>query len=398
MSMAEFWPTSASNHNKTQAMRKIAILLIGLVLSSCGLLGGGLYLEVSNPLDFERKGEIVEVEWDRIGRAFISAEKVVVLNNDGVQTPSQVLFDEDGNPTKLLFTADVEAGSSAIYNIRRGEREAYPTLAFGRYVPERLDDYAWENNLTAYRIYGPRLESPQTQGVDVWVKSTSKIIIDEWFARNDYHHNYGEGMDCYKVGNTLGGGALAIIDGGKLALAGNYTKQQCTANGPIRTSAEFEYAPVNIGDRMVTMRRKISLDANSRFTYQEYTFEGFEGKLEVAAGIILHDVKARSFGSEYVAITEPASDSKDPDTDGDISLAVILQGAVSTTEIDGHIAATRHIQAGETIRMWNGSAWSNADMQCHDAWLREVEQMKQRIESPLHSRFIKRREVTKREN
>ena len=374
-------------------MRKIAILLIGIMLSSCGLLGGGLYLEVSNPLDFEREGEVVEVEWNRIGRALISPEKVIVLSTDGQQIPSQVLFDDDGKPTKLLFTADVEAGSSAIYNIRRGEHEPYPTQAFGRYVPERLDDYAWENNLTAYRIYGPRLESPQTQGVDVWVKSTSKIIIDEWFARNDYHHNYGEGMDCYKVGNTLGGGALAIIDGGKLALAGNYTKQQCTANGPIRTSAEFEYAPVNIGDRMVTMRRKISLDANSRFTYQEYTFEGFEGKLEVAAGIILHDVKARSFGSEYVAITEPASDSKDSDTDGDISLAVILQGAVSTTEIDGHIAATRHIQAGETIRMWNGSAWSIADMQCHDAWLREVEQMKQRIESPLHAQYIKRREA-----
>ncbi|MBR5811946.1 MAG: DUF4861 family protein [Alistipes sp.] len=374
-------------------MRKIAILLIGLVLSSCGILGDGLYLKVSNQLDFAREGEVVEVEWSRIGRALISPEKVIVLSTDGQQIPSQVLFDDDGKPTKLLFTADVEAGSSAIYNIRRGEREAYPTLAFGRYVPERLDDYAWENNLTAYRIYGPRLESPQTQGVDVWVKSTSKMIIDEWFARNDYHHNYGEGMDCYKVGNTLGGGALAIIDGGKLTLAGNYSKQQCTTNGPIRTSAEFEYAPVNIGDRMVTMRRKISLDANSRFSFQEYTFEGFEGKLEVAAGIILHDVKARSFGSEYVAITEPASDSKEPDTDGDISLAVILQGAVSTTEIDGHIAATRHIQAGETIRMWNGSAWSNADMQCHDAWLREVEQMKQRIESPLHSRFIKRREA-----
>ena len=374
-------------------MRKIAILFIGLMLSSCGLLGDGLYLEVSNQLDFKREGEVVEMEWKRIGRALISPEKVVVLDTNGQQAPSQVLFDDDGDPVKLLFTANIEADSSAIYNIRRGEREAYPTQAFGRYVPERLDDYAWENNLSAYRIYGPRLESPQTQGVDVWVKSTPKMIINEWFARNDYHHNYGEGMDCYKVANTLGGGALAIINGDKLALTGNYTKQRCTTNGPIRTSAEFEYAPINIGDKMVTMRRKISLDANSRFTYQEYTFEGFEGKLEVAAGIILHDVKARSFGSEYVAITEPASDSKEPDTDGDISLAVILQGAVSTTEIDGHIVATRHIQAGETIRMWNGSAWSNADMLCHDRWLSEVERMKQRIESPLHAQYIKRREA-----
>ena len=377
-------------------MRKIVILLIGLVFSSCGSLGGGLYLEVSNTLDFERKGEVVEVEWSKIGRAFISPEKVVVLDSNGQQAPSQVLFDDSGNPEKLLFTANVEAGSLAIYNICRGERETYPTQAFGRYVPERLDDYAWENNLTAYRIYGPRLESPQTQGVDVWVKSTSKMIIDEWFARNDYHHNYGEGMDCYKVGNTLGGGALAIVEGGKLLLMGNYTKQRCTTNGPIRTSAEFEYAPINVGDKSVTIRRKISLDANSPFTYQEYTLEGFEGKLEIAAGIVLHDVKARSYGSDYVAITEPASDSKQPDIDGDISLAVILQGALSTTEIDSHIAATRHVQAGETIRMWNGSAWSQAGIESHDEWIRKVEQAKQRIESPLHTRYIKRREVSRK--
>lgn len=350
-------------------------------------------MEVSNTLDFERKGEVVEVEWSKIGRAFISPEKVVVLDSNGQQAPSQVLFDDSGNPTKLLFTANVEAGSLAIYNICRGERETYPTQAFGRYVPERLDDYAWENNLTAYRIYGPRLESPQTQGVDVWVKSTSKMIIDEWFARNDYHHNYGEGMDCYKVGNTLGGGALAIVEGGKLLLMGNYTKQRCTTNGPIRTSAEFEYAPINVGDKSVTIRRKISLDANSPFTYQEYTLEGFEGKLEVAAGIVLHDVKARSYGSDYVAITEPASDSKQPEIDGDISLAVILQGAVSTTEIDSHIAATRHVQAGETIRMWNGSAWSQAGTESHDEWIRKVEQAKQRIELPLHTRYLKRQEA-----
>ena len=77
----------------------------------------------------------------------------------------------------------------------------------------------------------------------------------------------------------------------------------------------------------------------------------------------------------------------------DISLAVILQGAVSTTEIDSHIAATRHIQAGETIRMWNGSAWSQAGTESHDEWIRKVEQAKQRIESPLHTRYLKRREA-----
>ena len=69
--------------------------------------------------------------------------------------------------------------------------------------------YAWENNLCAYRLYGPALETSKekliTPGIDVWVKCTEKLVIDEWYAKGDYHHNYGEGMDCYKVGNTLGG-------------------------------------------------------------------------------------------------------------------------------------------------------------------------------------------------
>lgn len=31
-----------------------------------------------------------------------------------------------------------------------------------------------------------------------------QLVIDEWYARGNYHHNYGDGMDCYKVGVTLG--------------------------------------------------------------------------------------------------------------------------------------------------------------------------------------------------
>lgn len=58
--------------------------------------------------------------------------------------------------------------------------------AFGRAVPERYDDYAWENNKVAYRLYGPALEtSPEkliTPGIDVWVKCTEKLVIDEWYA------------------------------------------------------------------------------------------------------------------------------------------------------------------------------------------------------------------------
>jgi hypothetical protein len=219
--------------------------------------------------------------------------------------------------------------------------------------------------------------------VDVWVKSTSKLIINDWFAKNDYHHNYGEGMDCYKVGNTLGGGALAIVDGEKLLLSGNYTTQQCTMNGPLRTSAEFEYAPVEVGGQSVVMHRTITLDADSRFTRQEYVFDGFDGEIEVAAGVVLHDVKARTDGDNYVAITEATSDTKDPEHDGNISLAVVLEGGNASADVDAHAVVTRRVKAGDKIVMLNGSGWSQGGVANHAEWQAQVARAAESLAQPL---------------
>ncbi|MBR2331414.1 MAG: DUF4861 family protein, partial [Alistipes sp.] len=193
----------------------------------------------------------MEIEWAKLDERGITADKVIVEDEQHNQLPSQVIFDKNGVAQRLLFQASVGASAKSRYKIREGIADSYEPKVYGRYVPERLDDYAWENNLTAYRIYGPRLSDPKTQGVDVWVKNTEKLIINEWFARNDYHHNYGEGMDCYKVGNTLGGGALAIVQDSQLLLSGNYLQQECVANGPLRTEAEFIYAPVAVDGRNV---------------------------------------------------------------------------------------------------------------------------------------------------
>src|ERR1700676_4219083 len=64
--------------------------------------------------------------------------------------------------------------------------------AFVRYVPERMDDIAWENDRIAYRLYGPALEKHEAtgSGIDVWVKSTRKMIINEWYRRGDYHADH----------------------------------------------------------------------------------------------------------------------------------------------------------------------------------------------------------------
>ena len=372
-------------------MKKILLILQLLWLCGCGV-ADGVDVTVTNPSSYARTLESVEIAWTELEKCGTTAEQVIVEDGQHNQIPSQVIFDKVGVAQRLLFQASVEASGKSRYKIKRGVADTYEAKVYGRYVPERLDDYAWENNLTAYRIYGPRLSDPKTQGVDVWVKNTEKLIINEWFARNDYHHNYGEGMDCYKVGNTLGGGALAVVQDSQLLLSGNYQSQECVANGPLRTEAEFVYAPIEVDGHDVAIKRRIWLDANSRFSYQEYELSGFEGEIEVAAGMVMHDVKDISQGENWIALTEPASDSSDPERDGDILLGVILQGNEGQSRFQTlsspdqqlrHALILRKAKAGEKILMLNGSAWSHAGVEGGATWAKEVQQVADRLNNPL---------------
>ena len=80
-------------------------------------------------------------------------------------------------------------------------------MAFGRFVPEREDDFAWENDKVAFRIYGPSSNGKgQVSGVDAWLKKVPYSIIDKWYAEHlsgtSYHEDQGEGYDPFHVGDS----------------------------------------------------------------------------------------------------------------------------------------------------------------------------------------------------
>jgi pectinesterase len=69
-----------------------------------------------------------------------------------------------------MFTVEKIAGVAPVF----------PAKVFARYVPERLDDFAWENDKIGHRTYGPALAAPDesktgkeifvASGLDVWCK------------------------------------------------------------------------------------------------------------------------------------------------------------------------------------------------------------------------------------
>ena len=189
-------------------MTKFKLLVASLVLVS------GIFAQksivVSNSLNFDRKAEIVEVSLPKL-KISTESKSWILKDAQGKEIGYQVIPGEN----KIIFQADVKAKSSVSYTLSKGTPAIVKAKTYGRFVPERKDDFAWENDFAAYRMYGPALakENP-SNGVDFWAKCTEELVVNNRYEGElkngkSYHIDWGTGMDFYKVGHALGCGGVA---------------------------------------------------------------------------------------------------------------------------------------------------------------------------------------------
>jgi len=151
--------------------------------------------------------------------------------------------------------------------------EAREPRAYARFVPERMDDLAWENDKVAFRIYGPALrEGPEDSGIDVWCKRVPYPILDKWYDQDrlrkiSYHKDHGEGFDGYHVGDTRGCGGLGIWIDGKLVTSDTYQTSDIFWTAPDRAGFRtiFRY-PVKVAGKPVYEHRITRLRLGGRFS------------------------------------------------------------------------------------------------------------------------------------
>ena len=264
-------------------MKKIIFLISALIiLISCE---SGINISIENPSDFERS-EVVEISVDKLMN-LLPGKAYMVTNQNGETLPSQLTYDN-----KLIFETRINAKGTMFYVIKSGTPEIYAPKTYGRFITERKDDFAWENDLVAFRIYGTALievDGP-SNGLDFWYKRTNDLIIDKWYKDDisgikSYHDDHGEGLDDYKVGRTLGGGMMAPFENDALTLNENFIKQEILENGPIRTTFKLTYKDITVNEKVFGESRIFSIDAGSQLTKvtQEY---GTQDTITVAAGII----------------------------------------------------------------------------------------------------------------
>jgi len=263
--------------------------------------------------------------------------------------------------------------------------EAMTPRTFCRFVPERADDFAFENNLIAFRFYGPALrDKVEGAGCDCWTKRVEYPIIDKWYSLAEsgysYHTDRGEGMDGYKVGSSAGTGGTALWIDGERAELDCYTKWEVVENSEERIEFILTYE-AEIQGSSYKEEKSISLEMDERMYRAESTFWK-DGKiasgLPVCVGLSTQDGAAYATAdpqSGWISCWEILGDGSGLGTAAAMDPEQIisieyLNGMDKTDEqYSGHILMVAETSEAGKISYAAGYGWELAgDILSQDMW------------------------------
>ena len=258
------------------------------------------------------------------------------------------------------------------------QKEVVQPKVYGRFVPGRKDDFAWENEFAAFRMYGPALrpENP-SNGVDLWLKASPELVVDSFYYREHklglpYHINYGKGLDCYKVGHTCGAGGLVVIANDQTYIGGAYDRWEIIEQTPDMFIFKLEYDSLAVDGHILHESITITAEAGSAMNQADVVLTGdYEGELLVGGGIYMHDTidhfevydKIGMIFYEEDALSDKTAAQMNYDYNGSTSqgriyITVQTPDATVTDIQDGNLIAVKPYTLGDTLTYYFGATWS----------------------------------------
>ena len=259
-----------------------SLLIVILTIACTTLKRKKISITNTSTLNYESK--VVEIPWKEIITQYPKLDSTNFRIVEAVlkeEVPFQLEYAGNSMIKNVLVQLSLKANAIIELEIEQKTPRAITSKTFGRYVPERLDDFAWENDIIAFRMYGKALElqgKGNAYGTDVWVKNTDKLVIDERYKRGKYHEDHGDGMDYYHVGCTLGAGNIAPYKNDSIWYSKNYYQYKVLDNGPLRTSFQLDFETWLVAGEKVIATKTVSLDAGTQLNKitVSYVFENDE--------------------------------------------------------------------------------------------------------------------------
>ncbi len=364
-----------------------------LILAQCPGQTKRALVTVTNPSRVSRPGETVEV---RLGDLMhVSGENpgggfVVTARGSAVPIISQASEGE------LLFQSDFAPGARREF-IVTGVKVAdtpHASRVAGMFVLPR-EDYAWENDRIAYRMYGPAFASELNNGIDVWTKRVRTLVVAKWYreaaegspGHDSYHTDKGEGADFFDVGRSLGAGGCAIWEGGKLHQPGVFSTWKTIAAGPLRTEFELTYNPVEIAGVKFTERVRIALDAGENLNRVSVTFDSPVAgtELQAACGLVKRAGTGVSSDSLLCWMGLWGATNGDP-VNGSLGTGVVFPPSAFLRFADDevHCLVLGRAVAGKPFTYYAGAGWTRSgDFASREEWNSYLARKAGRIASPL---------------
>ncbi len=357
-------------------------------------------VSVTNPTSTPRQ-EVVEVDAATLRQQLnvTSDGQLRVKNSWGQEIACQLSYDG-----KLLFEVSVLPFGQAEYTVEQGTPTQTKAFVGGAQYQMRKDDLAWENDRTAYRLYGPAQQrsGDRSYGIDVWTKNTSRLVLDERYDKDrrgnvaedslrrigkdgeaqavdratSFHLDHGDGMDAYAVGPTLGCGAPALMKNGQLIMPWCYNDYKILDNGPLRFTAELTYESGPYREHRI-----ISLDKGSYFNRMTVWYDNVTDTLSFCPGIALHG-GSPLLERDYVLYADPTDHPQRHQSEIYVGM-LFPEGHVQTVRYADHALAIARGYQGQPFTYYFGATWSRSNVSNMAAWQLQAQSQLQALRQPL---------------
>jgi Domain of unknown function (DUF4861) len=368
---------------------KLSALLILFFFCSADTRGQGnnnVLFTIENKSPFNYTEKVIAIPWQQVLAKFPSIDTSNLKITDAVSKKEityQLEYSGSDAVKNLLVQVNIRPKTSVKLLLQKGKPSLFITKTYGRYVPERKEDFAWENDKIAFRMYGKELEQTPKEnayGIDVWVKRTSRMILNERYKKGEYHVDHGDGLDYYHVGLTLGAGNIMPNVNDSIYYSRNYTAWKLLDNGPLRTSFQLSSDAWDVAGKKLTAVKTISLDAGAQLNKitVQYKYDGNED-LPVVVGIIKRPEQGAMLLNERQGILgywEPQHGA-----DGTTGVGCIIPAPVKNMQVSkNQLLAFAIAKKNEPFIYYTGAAWDKAGVITNEQqWFDHLQQMQQQF-------------------
>ena len=253
----------------------------------------------TNTLDADRSGEVVVLENNKLTNLigeFPENKLPVFISGKDTLTSQLIDLNNDGIPEEILVEISLLSKETKEVSVKFTEKKNYPDFRYKtnlRFASKKntadelntatrvqttdteitsaifqMEGPAWENDKVGFRNY-----FDLRNGMDIFGKRTSEMVLDGVGLTGSYHELSDWGMDILKVGNSLGAGAIGVAFDGKLFRIGdngNGTFERMY-EGPLRNEFRFDFPDWAMGSANSHISQYVSITAG-QYAYRSVVF------------------------------------------------------------------------------------------------------------------------------